>query len=117
MWKLETIMMDVIHERRHVLIGRPARVAETCDERIVARFGMRPRVLGQKAKLGDGVVADENDEAPGRERDAEVSRAAGAGIRLRSKGDPTSLRENALGVIRRSVIDDDDFELGRILLM
>src|SRR5260370_27278870 len=77
---------------------------------------MRPRVLGTKERLGDGVVADEKDEAPGRERDAEVARAPRPRVWLRRKCDSRSLRENAFRVVRRSVVDDDDLERRRVFL-
>src|SRR4029077_192496 len=66
---------------------------------------------------GDGVVADENDEAPGRQRDAEVPRAAGAGVGLRPECDSGALRQDAIGCCGRSVADDDDLELRRVFLM
>ena len=78
---------------------------------------MRARVLSEKARLGNRVVADEDDESSTREQDAVVSGAAGAGIRLRSKCDAVALGQNRVRLVGRSVVDHDRLEVRRVNLL
>src|SRR5436190_7478833 len=115
--ELQTVVIDVIHERRDPLAARPARVAEAGDERVVAGVAMRTRVLGEKSRLGNGVVADEDHEASLRKRNAVIARAAGSRVGLRAESDAATLLQNRIRVVARAVVDDNGLELRCVALL
>ena len=112
--ELQAVVVDVVHERGDALAARPAGVSEACGERVT--ISMDARVLRHERLLGHRIVADEDHEVAAGERHAVIARAPRPAVWLRAVDDALALREHAVGVVTRAVVDHDHLEVGCVAL-